>query len=120
MVGIDEESERNKQMTAAYIDQYGNQTIVRDKTTYEWDIETYYDGPDSDIEDHCFFDKLTEMPNRDDFELYNELVLVRDVGNEIEGLNDRAWAYVKDGKLPEFFGNGVRVPKRFHTELAKA
>jgi hypothetical protein len=49
---------------------------------------------------------------------------VRNTGNEIDGLQDRQWAYVKDGKLPVFFedsaGNetAIKVPARFHAELA--
>ena len=49
--------------------------------------------------------------------------LVRDEGNEIDGLTDRYWAYVKGGKLPEYFSDSmgvpikIKVPKRFHAIL---
>jgi hypothetical protein len=47
------------------------------------------------------------------------LVLVRD---DDAG---RSWAYVENGKLPEFFhdadgAQGARVPKRFHAEVARS
>jgi hypothetical protein len=37
----------------------------------------------------------------------------------LHGGNDWFYAYVKDGKLPEFFENGDRIPKRFHNEIKK-
>ncbi len=46
--------------------------------------------------------------------------LVRDEGNDVEGLVDRAWAYMEDGKLPERFTEGLRsyeVQKKFHKEV---
>jgi hypothetical protein len=46
--------------------------------------------------------------------------LVRDVGNEIDGLTDRQWAYIEDGQLPEKFDGGARVPKRFMVEVCNA
>ena len=47
-----------------------------------------------------------------------DIVLVRDNGNE------RSWAYVVAGRLPELFTDAydrpvARVPKRFHQEVAK-
>jgi hypothetical protein len=104
--------------------------------TYEWVIE----GIDAwgDIEDVHHADTYVEAlklaghlrgvwPSVD-------VGLVRDVGNDVEGLTDRAWAYVVDGKLPETFNyggadeelgipdqdSGIPVPKRFHAEVAKA
>lgn len=52
-----------------------------------------------------------------------EIALVRDVGNDLDGLTDRSWAYLRDdGTLPEHFDYGMgeegpRVPKRFHGGL---
>jgi hypothetical protein len=50
--------------------------------------------------------------------------LVRDRGNELDGLLDRQWAYIEDGKLPERFSDsggseGPLVPARFHHELER-
>ena len=36
-----------------------------------------------------------------------------------EGLEDRQWAYIEDGKLPEEFDGGEKVPKRFHEEVER-
>ena len=37
----------------------------------------------------------------------------------LHGGDDWFYAYVEDGKLPEFFENGDRIPKRFHNEIKK-
>jgi len=42
-----------------------------------------------------------------------EIGLVRDRGDEIDGLQDRQWAYLTDGVLPTKFDGGAQVPKRF-------
>lgn len=91
------------------------------RLVYEWDYESTDEH--GDILDHMFFDDCPGLPDDDNI----ELVLVR---NELKGypddfenscdLDHRAWAYVKDGKLPEEFDDGYRIPQRFHKELAKA
>lgn len=95
--------------------------------TYEWTVEIIEDpsDEDSDILDTIAFDNLENALNfmRDDPAA--RLVLVRNVGNDLDGLTDRLWAYVKDGKLPEYFEDGgaetaVRVPGKCHQELARS
>jgi len=90
---------------------------------YEWDIETV-DG--EDILDHCHATSLTSLalrvPDCPEGQL-QRLVLVRDLWNG-EHLKNRTWAYVVDGKLPEFFKDEMdhpqeRVPARFKRELAE-
>lgn len=87
--------------------------------TYEWSLETIEDG---DIIDSDFSDSL--VWNAEELK-GNELVLVRNEGNENEGVTDRFWAYVKNSKLPEFFQDGggqtikIKVPQKFHKELQK-
>jgi hypothetical protein len=88
-------------------------------TAYEWDYETV--NSDGDIEDHNHADKLRQF---NDSNITDTLVLVRDSGSEASGLDYRLWAYVKDGKLPEYFSDsrgitGYKVPKRFHIELKR-
>lgn len=101
--------------------------------TYEWDVEELEEAPapenefDPDIMDHHFFEsykwakgtlQLLEL-----FGSFGRIVLVRNVGNDVEGLTDRAWAYVENGKLPETFtygadeDSGIPVPKKFHKEV---
>lgn len=95
---------------------------MRNEIIYEWDIETVDEH--GDIQDHDHRDKLSEY-HKDDINKDTVLVLVRDRGNDEEGVLDRQWAYttIVDGKhtLPTHFedGRGCKVPKRFHTELAK-
>ena len=89
------------------------------RAIYEWDYETIDEF--GDVLDHNHADKLSSY---EPSEITNDLVLVRDTVDELDIIKDREWAYVKDGKLPEFFkdamgNNGARVPKRFHKELAK-
>jgi hypothetical protein len=46
--------------------------------------------------------------------------LVRDQGNETEGLQNRQWAYLdKDGRLPEWFDGRNAVPKKYHREVER-
>lgn len=97
-------------------------------TTYEWDVEEL-DAPatadDPEIVDHNFCDSYAEaVAILAGLDAPGRIVLVRNVGNDVEGLTDRAWAYVVDGKLPDEFTygadeySGIRVPKRFHAEAA--
>ena len=99
--------------------------------SYEWDHET--SDEHGDIDDHDFSDSL-KMSGFDHSMLYqkgNDLVLVRNEGDQWEGLTDRFWAYARvaeDGKLylPDHFNQGtgyempnMKVPQRFHKELAR-
>ena len=89
---------------------------MRNRVDYEWDIETvdeYDDIQDHHHSDVCF--DLIKYPLKES----ERLVLVRDVGNDDDGLQDRQWAYVDASGLPDFFDGGAKVPKRFHKELAK-
>lgn len=101
---------------------------------YEWDIEELEEAPsaengfDPDIADHHFCDSYAEAFDASTgyyHDIPHRVVLVRNVGNEVDGLVDRAWAYITDGKLPETFEygggeySGIPVPKRFHAEVAK-
>lgn len=100
----------------------------KQKTVYEWDVETWDEH--DDIQDHAHSDKLeagmldtcTYIDENNDA-ITPHLVLVRDVwelfSEEDGDLKYRDWAYVKDGKLPEEFMDGIKVPKRFHEELAR-
>lgn len=91
---------------------------MRTEVKYEWTLEILDDGDiiDSDFSESLTFNKA-ELPG-------NDLGLVRYEGNEIDGQTDSVWAYVKEGKLPEFFSNamgektGYKVPAKFHKELS--
>lgn len=87
------------------------------QTSYEWDWEEV--DTHGDILDHNFSNKLVCQPEPDNALIHYELVLVYNRGDDVEGIVDRSWAYVKDGKLPKTFLNGMKVPKRFHEEIRK-
>mgnify|MGYP001618257199 CR=1 FL=1 len=92
---------------------------------YEWDVElvrTYADG-DNDVVDHNFFStylgcKWYVNKKKLDPSYSLEIVLVCDDDN------GRSWAYMEDGKLPEYFQDAYqndvcKVPVRFHNEVLK-
>lgn len=100
------------------------------RVVYEWDYETIDEF--DDIIDHDFHDECPGLPvdpaEQGLTEVARiELVLVRNVVigyadcfDDSADLDERDWAYVKDGKLPETFQDGfTKVPQKFHRELAK-
>ena len=89
-----------------------NQKDMPNKVFYEWSLETideHGDIIDSDFSDTPF--KEIESNQR--------MCLVRNEGNEADGLTDRHWAFVVDGKLPEYFTDsnecevGYKVPLKY-------
>jgi len=97
-------------------------------TDYEWDYELT--NLDEEVIDRDCWDHLRGRGLPDSTPDANGeflvLVLVKDVYRGW-ALKERSWAYVKDGKLPEYFGIGTyhdwdegysKVPQRFHQELA--
>jgi hypothetical protein len=48
-----------------------------------------------------------------------DIGLVRDVGDDINGLTDRQWAYLDESwlKLPATFNQGAKMPLRFFREI---
>lgn len=92
---------------------------MRNTVKYEWTLETIEDGDivDSDFSDTLSFDKGLLHGN--------DVGLVRNEGNEISGVVSRLWAYVKDGKLPEYFSdaNGnetdYKIPVAYKLECGK-
>lgn len=94
---------------------------MRNKVHYEWDVETMDEHGDVLDHFHCdtaekALDELDEATAQEP----RQLVLVRDEGNEEDGITNRTWAYVKDGQLPIYFQDENFVPVRFHKELQKA
>jgi hypothetical protein len=97
---------------------------ITKRSFYEWDAEEVQ-IEDEDILDHDHGDigyvlakESTDPAVRIDRCLVKDVFEVWD--GEIDGLVHRAWAYIEDGKLPEFFDDGSRVPARFHEQLRKA
>jgi hypothetical protein len=103
---------------------------MKSTVTVEWlleelsEEETETNDPDI-LDTHCFptlaelraFQEQCSTPTR--------VGLVRDRGNDLDGLQDRAWAYVRYGYLPQTFtygageDAGLIVPVRFHKELVR-
>lgn len=112
------------------------------KTEYEWDAEEYYPNEcvginnnggmveAGDIYDHNFANKAIDalknvLQGSEDSRICFRLVLVRNVIDKFGDLEERSWAYVEDGKLPEYFLDAfdkqtIKVPLRFITELESA
>ena len=87
---------------------------MRNEVHYEWCWE--YSDEHGDIEDLNHGDTLNDLGAAEDNLYKAELTLIRNVGNDIEGLLDRH-GLPSNGKLPEFFEDGEKVPKRFQKEL---
>lgn len=89
---------------------------------YEWDFETF-DPESGDVLDHHHAEKLADLPWPS--AAGERLVLIRDVGNDDDGLTDRALAYVDESRmLPAMFTDAggaevAKVPQRFHREIAR-
>lgn len=85
------------------------------RVSYEWTVEKA--DADGDIQDVVHCDSLEAARVEAAYlEHYAkaEIALVRDVGNQIDGLIERGWAYLDaDGRLPSHFDDHSAVPKRF-------
>jgi hypothetical protein len=88
---------------------------------YEWCVEVV-DGY-GDIVDNYFADSLAQAIEwaGDDDEYEHQICLVR---TEDTFNGDRAWAYLTDGRLPEYFADAfghdtTKVPQRFHRETER-
>ncbi len=92
------------------------------RVSYEWDYETVDEY--GDVQDHDHRDVCPGLPTEPNV----ELVLIRDVHEGLSGdefnmsadLIERSWAYVVNGKLPEEFDSGERVPKKLRADFEKA
>lgn len=93
---------------------------------YEWTAEAVDEY--GDIQDNAFGDTYAEVKNSlcaavDEPGMTVRIGIVRNEWDDFDGdLEDRAWAYIEDGKLPERFetasgGKGPKVPKRFFAEI---
>lgn len=94
---------------------------MRNKVSYEWVFEEYDEH--GDIVDPLFSDTLQDaLSNVPDIQPHNTygVALVRSIGNDEDGLINRQYAYIdKDNKLPLEFGEGQKVPYRYHREVGR-
>lgn len=95
-----------------------NKTFI----TIEWLAETMDDY--GDIYDIYHADTYAEAKRwAEGHTCRVDIGLVRDRGNDADGVIDRQWAYIEDGKLPARFSacggpDGPKVPARYHKEIA--
>jgi hypothetical protein len=92
------------------------------KVAYDWDIEELTLDEHAEIVDHWYADSLANYPIRP-LTPNEDLTLVRYEYTDIDGEQSRYWAYVRNGKLPEFFSDAydvtdIKVPQKFHKELS--
>ena len=87
-------------------------------TDYEWGVEEKDEY--GDIAENHFCSSYAEAVEvAKDFD-HCDIVLVRTRGSEADGVTDRQWAYVEDGKLSTYFSEGAKVPVKFHKLVAAA
>lgn len=97
---------------------------MRNQVSYEWCIE--HTDCYGDIQDHDRSEKLTDIwpPKFHVPGCAPNLVLIRDEGNDRDGLVDRGWAYANKGNLPAEFSDennrwSADIPKRFYREISR-
>jgi hypothetical protein len=94
-------------------------------TTIEWLGEELVDGgEDADIHDVMHAESYTSLVDMMRYSTHKRLGLVRDRRSGHDALC-RSWAYIVNGKLPEYFEDAggaqvAKVPARYHAELARA
>jgi hypothetical protein len=87
---------------------------MRDKVIYEYVIELK--DVFGDIMNLLFYDNLKELyPHIPDTMNY-DIALVRTTGNDNEGVKDKSYAYFINGKLPDNFDDGFKVPQKYLKE----
>lgn len=88
---------------------------------YEWLAETIDEY--GDVVQHEHAEKLVDIPDfvKDvDGRGARTICLVKDVYDNASPIPTRAWAYVENALLPEYFDDGTRVNPRFHLEYGRA
>jgi len=107
----------------------------RMRVGYDWVIEHCTADEHEDILDLDHASKLMHWSNetlRDALankrythdtlgRMFTRLALMRDKGNDCDGMVDRQYAYVdEDGNLPDECEEGAKVPAKYKAELAAA
>lgn len=86
------------------------------KTHYEWVAEEITDDEYEDIIDCNYCDTYKDAVKFCEGKK-SQIALVISKGSMAEGLQDREYAYLENGRLPECFDGGKKIPKRFHEEI---
>lgn len=91
------------------------QALCKDRVYYEWKVEHLTDD-EEDIEDCTHYVTYAECLNNKTE--HSQICLVRNVGNEFDGVKYRSHAYVIDGGiLPDVFDDGNKVPMKYIREV---
>jgi hypothetical protein len=86
--------------------------------TYEWVVECLNDEDIIEVRHESNYAAAVAVTPKDGTPY--QIALVRDRHNNIdEDLEDRAWAYIEDGRLLETFDNGIAVPKKYRDEVVR-
>lgn len=87
--------------------------------SYEWVFEEY--DKNGDIVDPLFSETLWQALQNTPDNPNNTvgIALVKNIGDNEEGLTSREYAYLKNNKLSDEFDDGYKIPKRFHDEVIK-
>ena len=89
-------------------------------TEYEWAIE--WTDENEEIMDVYHADRVADLSTtpQDGVERCKAILcLIWSIGNDLDGLQDKSYAYPINGKLPNEFENGKSIPSRFQKELAE-
>lgn len=96
---------------------------MKSEIRYEWTVE--FIDEHGDIVDSEFWDTYEQAMSHaiPDAGCTVDIGVVRDRSTDEEGQVCRSWAYLEDGKLPEYFENAygrqiAKVPAKFHNEVA--
>ncbi len=87
---------------------------MKDNIYYEWVYEEYCG---EDIIDPLFSETLKDANKNIQGQENYKIALVRNKGNSDNGLTDREYAYIDNGKLPCRFDGGSVIPKKFYKEV---
>jgi len=100
---------------------------------FEWDCEEVADGESEQYEDEepidhyhasAYAEVLDQSLEAPPTGSKYRIVLVRDRLDKYDSLVCRSWAYLEDGKLPEYFTDAyniqtAKVPEKFHNEIKR-
>lgn len=89
---------------------------MRREVAYEWEAQRVSDDGHADLMELDHDTDLKGLLRRNPGWI---ICLIRETGNEDEGVVDRSYAYPDDAGLPEEFDSGHKVPGRYRRAWAK-
>jgi hypothetical protein len=88
---------------------------MTDRISYQWDVETVDEHGDIQDHEHGELANLLALFGSDILTgtASQRLVLIRNKWNDIDGVTDRQFAYIKSGVLPDEFEGGAKIPAAY-------